>query len=566
MQRMIGYTTVLIMVGLMSLGTHPVKGATTVVINEFVSSNGSTLSDEDGDQPDWIEIYNPGSDTLSLDGWYLSDDENLPMMWAFPDVTLEPGGFLVVYASGKDRTEGDHLHTNFSIRSSGEPLLLSDASGVLIDFVEPVDLPRDVSYGRYPDGAANWLYFSDPTPEGPNITTGYHKLLAPPEFSKPGGFYQSSFDLELSVEEDDIEILYTLDGSEPNPDNLDGITYRYKMTYPRDPGMEPGEFFEASIRTHLYSGAPILIEDRTSIPNHLSMIPTNYHPTGNNYRPTENVFKGTVVRAISFRDGSLPSRVITHSYFVDDMGRDRYTLPVISLAIDPIHIVDYNDGLHVPGVDFDNWRLSNPTTAVNPFVPANYQRRGREWEVRSNFEYFANDDSAAINMLLGTRIHGNVTRINPLKSIRLFARNSYDEQNSLDYPFFPELFNSVTGDLVESHKRLILRNSGADYDGTMTRDALVQRILGPIGVDYQDYEPAIVFISGEFWGILNMRERISKEYFTARHSIEPDDVARLEFEAVIVDGPTSMREHYRSMRSMIINGDMSNQITTPAIN
>ena len=64
-----------------------------------------------------------------LTGWFLSDDDNNPQRWEFPSVMLDPGSFLVVFASGKDRDARPFLHTNFSISASGEPLILSDAAG-----------------------------------------------------------------------------------------------------------------------------------------------------------------------------------------------------------------------------------------------------------------------------------------------------------------------------------------------------------------------------------------------------------------------------------------------------
>ena len=74
-----------------------------IVINEIMASNTHTLEDEDGDYPDWIEIYNAYPDTLSIFNWGLSDSKEEPFKWVLPDVTLTTGQFLVVFASDKDR-------------------------------------------------------------------------------------------------------------------------------------------------------------------------------------------------------------------------------------------------------------------------------------------------------------------------------------------------------------------------------------------------------------------------------------------------------------------------------
>ncbi|MFP4191152.1 MAG: CotH kinase family protein [Candidatus Hydrogenedentota bacterium] len=81
----------------------PLSAHANIVINEVMASNGETLSDEDGDYPDWIELYNTGDDAVNLEGWGLSDDSDDPFQWTFPDSVLEPGQFLVVFASNKDR-------------------------------------------------------------------------------------------------------------------------------------------------------------------------------------------------------------------------------------------------------------------------------------------------------------------------------------------------------------------------------------------------------------------------------------------------------------------------------
>lgn len=78
----------------------------SVVLNEMMSANSATLTDEDGDYPDWIELYHPGPAALNLGGWGLSDDTTDAFKWVFPPVTIPAGGHLLLFASGKDRTVG----------------------------------------------------------------------------------------------------------------------------------------------------------------------------------------------------------------------------------------------------------------------------------------------------------------------------------------------------------------------------------------------------------------------------------------------------------------------------
>src|SRR5437773_592154 len=104
-----------------------------VIISEFMASNGQTLLDEDGDSSDWIEIYNGGSPTVNLFNWSLTDDPAQLTEWRFPSVNLPAKGFLLVFASGKNRAlAGAQLHTNFKLDAAGSYLALVKPDGVTI--------------------------------------------------------------------------------------------------------------------------------------------------------------------------------------------------------------------------------------------------------------------------------------------------------------------------------------------------------------------------------------------------------------------------------------------------
>lgn len=131
--------------------------AGTLLISEFMASNGSRLPlgpgdllDADGDSSDWLEIYNPTDASIDISGWYLTDDRADLTQWAFPDgVTVEPGAFLVVFASGKDRG-GAELHTNFKLNAGGSYLALVYKDGVTVVHEYSPKYPRqltDISYG-----------------------------------------------------------------------------------------------------------------------------------------------------------------------------------------------------------------------------------------------------------------------------------------------------------------------------------------------------------------------------------------------------------------------------------
>src|SRR5262245_14535399 len=122
-----------------------------VVINEFMALNTSGIQDQDGDRSDWVELSNTDAAPVNLDGWHLTDDASDLDKWSFPAVTIPGNGYLLVYASGKDRhVAGQELHANFSLNDQGEPLALVAPDGVTIaDAFKPFPAQlANVSFGR----------------------------------------------------------------------------------------------------------------------------------------------------------------------------------------------------------------------------------------------------------------------------------------------------------------------------------------------------------------------------------------------------------------------------------
>ncbi|MBK9140707.1 MAG: lamin tail domain-containing protein [Verrucomicrobia bacterium] len=124
-----------------------------VRINEFLADNGGSLLTADGQASDWIELFNSGTNTVDLSGWYLTDRVATPTRWRIPDGTrIAAGGYLVIFAdtSSVSITNGD-LHASFSLAREGEYLALVRPDGVTVaDAFTPQFPPqlRDISYGR----------------------------------------------------------------------------------------------------------------------------------------------------------------------------------------------------------------------------------------------------------------------------------------------------------------------------------------------------------------------------------------------------------------------------------
>lgn len=687
--------------------------AQNIKINEIMSSNSSAVADDDDDYSDWIELYNPGPESIQLEGWGLSDNYSNPFKWVFPEYTMEPGEFLLVWASGKDRRQapgewtngllrevypnipgtslndlfnhpdypqnpgstqiiknkfeapvnvgdnygqrmhgllkapatgnfifwissddsgqlqissdetpenlqpiaevngwthsrewekysgqksgpvyleegkyyyimalmkegygGDNLavrwqwpdgtmdepmsaeylfwpergpfHTSFSISAEGEEIILTNSAGERIDEIPPVKINTNISYGRSPDGSENFLFFTQPTPGLANNETGYNEILPPPVFSHTGGFYGSPFQLSLTSDNPDATVIYTTDGSIPSLENISGTTYRYKNQYRKNPGQVAGPFLTRSYKSQVYA-SPIDIYNRTTEENQVSSISTTFddYPW---YLPGYQVEKAIVVKARTIKEGALSSETVTHTFFVTEGGEIPYSLPVISFSAPEDMLFDYDMGIYNAGSDFENWRTSNPNAEANGGSQANYHRRSDEWEYPAGFEFFNESGTKTLGQNVGFRIHGGWSRSASLKSLRIYARNEYGESH-LNYPFFKN-------QEYDAYKRLILRNSGNDFWYTYFRDAALHEMVKHMNVEIQDYQPSILFMNGEYWGIHNIRERLDQHYLARKFNVGDDEVDILEGNAGIVEGENG---HYTQTIEYIRQNGVENE-------
>ena len=133
------------------LSARALLAADDLLITEFMAINNTTLADEDNTFPDWVEIYNNGTNTVSIGGWFLTDNASKLTKWSFPATNLPPNSFLVVFCDGKNRrVPGAPLHTSFSLDGDGEYLALVRADGVTVASSFSPKFPQqygDVSYG-----------------------------------------------------------------------------------------------------------------------------------------------------------------------------------------------------------------------------------------------------------------------------------------------------------------------------------------------------------------------------------------------------------------------------------
>ncbi len=131
-----------------------------VVINELLASNTETASDEMDEFDDWVELYNNSSSDVSLKGYYLSDDDEDIMQWAFPDTVIKAKDYLIIWAD-KDEEQGA-MHAGFKLSASGESVHLINANLEIVNTAEFSEQTTDVSFARNPNGTGDF-YLQGPT-------------------------------------------------------------------------------------------------------------------------------------------------------------------------------------------------------------------------------------------------------------------------------------------------------------------------------------------------------------------------------------------------------------------
>jgi hypothetical protein len=280
---MLGRVTIsLLLILLIPLSDNPAKAVSsvTLVINEFMASNSSSIQDPQGQYDDWVEIYNFGSSPINVGGMYLTDDLSFPTKWQIPnnnpsETVITGGQYILIWADGDTGDTG--LHANFKLDANGEEIGLFDEDGqTLIDSVIYSKQTTDISYGRYPDAGQDWRLFANPSPANQN-NGGYIGEVADTKFSHNRGFYNEPFYVTIATETEGAMIYYTLDGSEPynaSGRGPDGMVYTAPIAVDRTMclravAIKPG-WMSSNVDTHTY----IFLDDVIEQPKYPPGFPT----------------------------------------------------------------------------------------------------------------------------------------------------------------------------------------------------------------------------------------------------------------------------------------------------
>jgi gliding motility-associated-like protein len=224
-----------------------------VLINEYCAANNS-LTDFSGKTPDWVELYNAGGTNIDLTGYYLSDKAGNNLKYAFPSATINSGQRVMMYCSGRNMVSGTEYHTNFKLRQSynSEKIVLSDATGTIIDSLTIIPCQYGHSRGRQTDGAATWELFTSSTPNASNA--GFDpEYTAKPLMDQPAGNYAGSVNVNITSTDATATVHYTADGTTPTtastvaagPISITSTTVIKARGFSATPGV-PASFLETN--------------------------------------------------------------------------------------------------------------------------------------------------------------------------------------------------------------------------------------------------------------------------------------------------------------------------------
>jgi len=474
----------------------------SVIISEFMAVNENSIEDSDGENSDWIEVLNISSDKINLKGWSLSDSRTNPGKWYFPEISLNSGEYLIVFASGKNRrVAGKELHTNFSLKGDGEYLDLRDSKRLIATSFNPgyPSQNADISYGFLAD---NIPVFLDPSPGTKNLYMSGPEL-ASPLFGRKHGFFYSPFNLTIETTDTDAKIYYTTNGSEP--DLQSGILYNGPIEITTTsviravaikPGWKPGKSITQSF---------LFPDDIINQPALPPGYPSQWGPyTG---------ISGTAVA-----DYGMDAEVLADPNSIEDAKKAFMELPSISIVTKRGFLFSRTNHPDTGGIYiYTGPPLTNTKDGI-----------GVDWERPASFEYFTPDGSESLQVNCGLQLHGGHSRRpekSPKHSFRIEFKKEYGPEN-LDYKFFGE-------DGAESFNSIVLR---AGFNNSWVHHSSPERIGAPFIQDSWAKDThremghlasngffAHLFINGLYWGIYNPSEKLDKDYAVSYMGGEASD-------------------------------------------
>ena len=582
----------------------PPYDAAGVQISELMAGNRTLLADEDGDYPDWIELYNPGPTAVELGGCALSDDDVNQRKWVLPPMTLQSGEYRLVFASGKDRREGE-LHAGFKLSSAGETIRLYSPEGDVLSWVEYGPLEKEASLSRLPDGSFTTLI--KPTPGFENTEQGARAALSVAGENGLGLYINeimssaSGFDwLELhnaGAAEIDLAGMGLSDSTRrprrwqfPQGASIPAGGYLTVALVGGEAGQSGGyvaNFALSAGETACLSLPDGTLIDKVTLFEQYRDVSYGRAEGHGRFRYFTEATPGAANARTSYErkaaevafsesggqhaDGHLTLTLSGDAdapiYYTTD-GTDptprstvysgpielsagavvkaiawRQDLIPSDLAVRSF-LLNADHGLRIVSVSGKKSRLNGSNGMLNTGV------KGAGSEVY--VEVYEPDGTRLIGQKCLMKLAGHHSRTHMAqKAFSLRAKKLYGPGR-----FNAALFSNRDYD---SYNSIVMRASGQDCFKTHMRDSVLTALAADTRVMYQETEVCVVYVNGEYWGVYNMRERVCQDSIAQFEGWDnPDDVE-------IAEGTGASSESYQQLLSWVKSHNLATDANIDAL-
>ena len=282
--------------------------------------------------------------------------------------------------------------------------------------------------------------------------------------------------------------------------------------------------------SHPASGVEIRYTTNGSDPTEFSSLYNNPITISNNQ----------AVKAIAVKSGYANSRPSLRSYLIDTP----LNLPTLFLTSDPDNFFSDETGIYVVG--------TNGVPGYCDNSPRNFAND--DWERPANLTLFETDGTEAFNVNVGVQIGGACSRNFDLKGLNIYLREKEYGDDNLNYQLYK-------GRDHDNYYRFKLRNSGQDFIRMGFRDGLIQTMLwDEVDLDLQGFQPTVMYLNGEYWGIHNIRENYNDEYFETNYDVKSDEIDLIKSPALSWQEVKKGDDlNYMSLFNYIDNNDLSAQ-------
>ncbi len=575
-----------------------------VHINEALKGNTLSLSDQDGERNDWVELKNFSNEPVSLLGYFLSDDADDLYKWALPDVTIDAGGYLVVFLDGKDRTAGE-LHASFGLSDEETELFFTSIDGMRSESISFAGIEKDnISVGL--DENWNIRYYAAPTP-GYENAYGFETADQIGCFDNTGVFI-SEVSAVSEVKSDENDWIELCNGSDEDIDLTGWIISddpdepaKYTFT---DRTIEAGGYLVIECTSHttrqteltapfgispsgetivLYNASGILVDafetgalslDVTSgrIESDISVERVFFESATRGKQNDEDVNVGKSPQPVLSETGlyhaesftvtitcSDPNAVVYYTTDGEEPNtRDNaYTGPITISKNTPLRAVSYVSGKLKSDVTTANYLFEDPHTVPVVCITGDPDDINEVLSVTNKWEkvereayisYYEENGSLGTSFPAGIKPKGAGTLVYAQKSLSINLRAAYG-QSSVTYPFWDDYE-------FDTFASLVVRNGGQDWATARIRDSFASALVEGMHIDNAATRPVAVYINGEYNGLYDLNEDQNSEFLVTHYGVDGDTANIIRRNSGEIKGDN---DDFKRVRAFAENKNLSDE-------